>query len=419
MNCDDYHQEELSLFVPMPTDASIRSREWISYRPVNQVTTTSALEFNIPAQSSAYVDLKRCLLNLKLCIVKGDGTPYEANDVIAPINLPLHTIFGQVDVSMQQTPLSHTGIHYPYKAYIDTILQTNKDSQENMLTSQLFFKDNGDLGTNDAKTGSNNGLKTRYKYTEGSKIIDLEGPLHIDLFQQPKLLINRVSIGIKLHPSRDPFRLITDSIAPDGRVQIVDANFKLCIQRLGGEVLLAHEKMIQDNPALYPFLRTEIKTTAIAAGQFSYSADDVFQGLVPSKLIVGLVSTTAFNGNYGKNPFDFHHYDCSFVGLYIDGQSIPSQPLQPNYKADQYVDCYRTLSLYRNDINISREDYKKGYCLYALDIDPYQYFNSKRKGHCRLELKFATALPESVTLVMYATFPEVLHIDRARAVYMK
>ncbi|XP_060559446.1 uncharacterized protein F54H12.2-like [Ruditapes philippinarum] len=247
----------------------------------------------------------------------------------------------------------------------------------------------------------------------------MEGPLHIDLFQQSKLLINGVSVGIKLHPNRDPFRLITDVINPDYRVKIVDAYFRLCIQRLSSSVLIAQEKLIQEKLAIYPYLRTEIKTTAIASGQFSYSADDIFQGLVPSKLIVGLVPSAAFNGDYTQNPFNFKHYNCSFVGLYVDGQSLPSQPMQPNYAADQYVECYRTLALYRSDFNISKEDYKKGFCVYALNIDPHYSFNTRRKGHCRLELKFSEALPESGTLIMYATFPDVLNIDKAKAVYVK
>ncbi|XP_045158110.1 uncharacterized protein F54H12.2-like [Mercenaria mercenaria] len=151
----------------------------------------------------------------------------------------------------------------------------------------------------------------------GSKIVEMEGPLHIDLFQQPKLLINGVSVGIKLH--RDTFTLITDALSPDFRVKIVDAHFRLCIQRLSSCVLVAHDRLIQDTPASYPYLRTDIKTTSIASGQFSYSADDIFQGLVPSKLIVGLVPSAAFNGDYTQNPFNLKHYNCSSIGLYVDG----------------------------------------------------------------------------------------------------
>ena len=201
--------------------------------------------------------------------------------------------------------------------------------------------------------------------------------------------MNGVSIGIKLWPSHDAFRLITNSLNPDQKVQILDVRFKLCIQRLNGGSLVAHEKLLHEQPAMYPYLRSDIKTTSIAAGQYGYSMDDLFQELVPNKLIVGLVSSVAYTGDYGKSPFYFQPYDCSSLGLYIDGQSYPSQPLQPNYQADQFVDCYRTLTHFRNDINVSREDYKEGYCLYVLDVDPYYSFGTKRRGHCRLELKFA------------------------------
>ena len=83
------------------------------------------------------------------------------------------------------------------------------------------------------------------------------------------------------------------------------------------------------------------------------------------------------------------------------------------------MDCYRTLTHFQKDINVSRADYMKGCFLYVLDVDPHYSFSTKRRGHCRLELKFAKPLPESVTLIMYATFPEILHINQARAVYLK
>ena len=411
--------ERLDLFESMDTDTTLQATDFIEYRPVNQMTDTSPLEFNIPAQSSAYLDLKRSVLNLKLRLVNADGSPVQDSQVLGPVNVPLHAMFSQIEVAFQQTPFTQWGINYPYKAYIDTILKTNRDIQENKLTSQLFYKDTGDLDTSDAKTGSNDGLKARYMKTLGGKIVDLEGPILLDVFHQPKLLINGVHVGIKLYPSTNAFRLMSDNLTPAEKVQIVDARFKLCVQRVANHVLLTHQKQIRDQPVTYPYLRSDIKTIALASGQYSYSVDDLFQGLVPAKLIVGLVSSEAFSGSYHKNPFNFQHYDCSSIGFYVDGQSYPSHPLQPNFEADQFTDCYRAMTHFRDDINISRDDYKKGYCLYVLDIDPYYSFNTKRRGHCRLELKFAKPLPESVTLFVYAIFPEVLSIDESRTVIVK
>ena len=45
----------------------------------------------------------------------------------------------------------------------------------------------------------------------------------IDVLQQPKLILNGVGINIKLWPSLNAFRLMSDSLTPDQKVQIVDA----------------------------------------------------------------------------------------------------------------------------------------------------------------------------------------------------
>ena len=94
----------------------------------------SAINFSITAQSSAYVDLKSSVLNVKLRLTNGDGTPMNEAIVAGLVNTPLHSIFRQVDVTFQQT-LSHSGNNYPYKAYIDTILKTNENVQKGELPS--------------------------------------------------------------------------------------------------------------------------------------------------------------------------------------------------------------------------------------------------------------------------------------------
>ncbi|MEW8547028.1 MAG: hypothetical protein AB2693_26230 [Candidatus Thiodiazotropha sp.] len=419
MNGDERHDIELSIFQHAPTDTSVQTMEWIEYRPVNQLSDGVPLEFNVSPQSSAYVDLKRSLLNVKLRLVGTDNAPIQDADVVGLVNLPLHSIFSQIELSLQQTPLGHTGTNYPYKAYIDTLLKTSETQQNHFLSSQLFYKDKGDHDDSDAKTGANGGLYARAKYTAGGKVLDLEGPLHLDLFQQPRIMVSGVEIGLKLWPSQNAFRLMANATIPAHKVQIVDAKFKVCLQKLNPALLVAHENVFKNTTALYPYLRSEIKTASIASGQFSFSIDDMYQGLVPNRLTVGLVSSGGYMGDYKKSPFKFQTYDCNFVGLYVDGQSLPTQPLQPNYATENFVDCYNTLTAYRNDISVDRGEYARGYCLYVLNLDPYYSFNTKRKGHCRLELKFAKALPESVTVIMYATFPEVLCIDQSRRVYIQ
>ena len=93
-----------------------------------------------------------------------------------------------------------------------------------------------------AKAGPNSGLFNRYLATDGGKVVDLEGSLLIHTFQQPKLLLNGASIGIKLWLSLDSFRLEMDTRKVDLKVQIVDASFRLCVQWIDGELMMAHKK---------------------------------------------------------------------------------------------------------------------------------------------------------------------------------
>ena len=162
-NC---HRDQLDIFVEAPRDVSLKSKEWIKYKPTNQINDTSAINFNNTTQTSAYINLKNSVLIVKLQLINADGTALPEQAVVGLVNLPLHTIFRQIDMTFQQTPLSHWGNHYPYKAYIDTILKTKEIDQMGVLTSQIFYKDTG-LDTSGAKTGPNSDLFTRYMSTVG------------------------------------------------------------------------------------------------------------------------------------------------------------------------------------------------------------------------------------------------------------
>ena len=61
-----------------------------------------------------------------------------------------------------------------------------------------------------------------------------------------------------------------------------------------------------------------------------------------------------------------------------------------------------------------------GYALYAFDLTADlgedDHFSLLRQGSVRLALKFAQALPQTVTVVAYAEFENVIEIDRDRNV---
>ena len=86
MNQDNCNREELLLFSLSPLDTALQSREWIDQSIKSQDQQYWTV-FNIPSQSSAYIDLKNSLLNVKLRLTNNDGTPLKDGEVVGLVNL--------------------------------------------------------------------------------------------------------------------------------------------------------------------------------------------------------------------------------------------------------------------------------------------------------------------------------------------
>ena len=427
---------KLSLFRDLPQDLGIEAVQWIEYRPTSQLTQGAAVTFSIPP-SPMYVDLQRSRLHVKCRILQGDGTPLPKITNIAsppdaakvgPINNVLGSLWSQVDVSLQQQVItSAVGTNYPYKAYLDTMLVSGYDA-ENKLQAQMFYHDSNMQfpEDNDPLLGINMGLIQRATRFKESNIVDMEGPIFMDICQQDRLLLDGVPVDIKMYPKPEPFLLISTNPSPSYKVEITDVVLKVCMVQVSPGIITGHSRALASNPAQYFITRSDIKTFAVAQGQFELTVEDVFQGNCPDQVLVGLVSSAAYNGSYTNNPFKFKNYKCNFAAFYVDGQSVPARPLQPNYETSNYVEAFVALlegtgvyqsKSYNNYIN--REDFAHGYCLYMFDLSQHhdsQHQSNSKKGNARLELKFAEALPESVTAIVYAKFPAIVEIDKSRRV---
>ena len=97
---------------------------------------------------------------------------------------------------------------------------------------------------------------------------------------------------------------------------------------------------------------------------------------------------------------------------------------KPNFKDKLFVEPYFCLFNKQNKVDdepfsdyISRNYYPHGYCIYVFDLtasNDSSQLPVLRKGLTRLELKFSEALPESVTAVVYDSFPDIIKIDKTR-----
>lgn len=416
-------KSELDLFSMPPTQTSMERGDWIAYKPLASITADGPLEFMISGQGEEYIDLAQTLFHVTVKITKEDQTPLPADSDTAPVNNWIHSMFSQVDVCLNSknvTPSSHT---YPYRAYIETLLNYDKPAKDSHLTTRLWYKD--EAGRMEAM--NNTGLKKRQAFTSRSKTVDMISNIHCDIFNQDKFLLNGVELSIKFLRSKDSFHLMSTE-AGGVRATIIDATILIRKVRINPSILLAHNRALAKSPAKYPVTRTDLKTISIPAGIQSQTLDNIYLGQLPKRVIISFVSSQAYNGDLTLNPFNFKHFDLNFLSLYADGHQIPSKPLQPDFETNQlYVMAYHTLFSgtgihFQDEGNdISREDYANGFCLYCFDLTADQsahagHWNLQRHGSLRAELRFKNALPGTVTCLVYAEFDNIIEIDRHRNV---
>ncbi|KAL6417001.1 hypothetical protein ACFW04_014712 [Cataglyphis niger] len=429
-------KSELDLFSLPPTQTSIESSQWIHYKPVTLLSDDSPIEFVIPGHGEEYLDLAYTMLSLRVRVeTAGDSAGHvtggsASTSNVGPVNHLLHSIFNQIDVYFNQKLVSPPNNAYAYRAYIEALLNYSSPAKTSHLTSCLWDADTpGRMDEPVESKTANSALVRRAHYIRGGRALDLIGHLHCDVFNQDKFLINGVEVRLRLVRSKDSFCLM-DSNGTSSKIHILNASLLVRRAKISAGLLLAHARMLSKVTAKYPLTRVEVKTFTIHSGVVAESLDNVILGQLPKRIIVGFVNNKAFNGDRKLNPFNFKNYGINFFSLYVDGMQIPSRALQPAFSAEEslYVEAYQTLFTgtgihFLNEGNsISRDDYSKGYTLFAFDLTPdlsanyAGHWNLVKHGSLRLEVRFEKALIETVNCIIYAEFDNVIEIDSSRQV---
>ena len=421
----DYEEaeaDEFSIFERPRTFAAVEKLYYVNYRPTSQITTDSSpVEFNISGQGLDYLDLSRTKLHVKAKITMADGTSLKQSENVTPINLWLHSLWSQIDITLNGKLITSSSNLYPYKSMINVLLNETTSAKNSILQAQLYYKDNArEMDTQDSLGGGNLGLFARHNLSKLSQTVDMEGVLKQDFMNVKRYLINGVNLQIKLYPTRPSFNLMSGTDNPEYKVKIEDVYIKVCKVRPNTSIITSHAKVLENSTAMYPFTKREVKVAAIPKGQLSFHWDHMFQDKSPNTVVIALISAEAMNGSYTKNPFNFAMYDLSNIALYVNGESLPAQPL--SISKGQYISAYNNLFEGRESIgsDITSSDFDDGYALYKFTLEPTHlkedYLDLLKKANLRLELNFAKPLPETVNCLVYSEDNLLLEVDQARNV---
>lgn len=415
----------LDLFNVPPTQTSVEEGFHIEHFPLATLAEGSPIEFAVNGSGEEYVDLHNTFLHIKAKVVRPDGANLPAGAEVAPVNYLLHSMFSQVDISLNDVLVTNASNCYPYRAYLEALLGRGMDAKQAQLTAALYYQDT--RGHMEVVAGDENvGMSKRRELASESKVLDMMGKLHTDLTHQSRYILNGVDIKIRLIPSNPRFHLMLGADQANCRTIISHASLFVRKIKLNPGVLLAHAKTLSKSSAKYPLNRVVMKNFSIPAGNLSCVQDNMFMNRIPNRITVVLVDSVAFSGVRNRNPFNFKTKHLNYLALHLDGKHIPSKPLTPDFRTGQSIRAYHNTISSLGFVNkgegcgLDREDFQQGFTVYTFDLTPSlldgDAFELVKTGALRLELKFAEALDLPLMVLIYAEQDSVLEITESRQV---
>ena len=158
----------------------------------------------------------------------------DASVAVAPINNTLHSLFSPIDVSLNDMNVSSETTTYPYRAYIETHLNYVKDTQKLGFQVVMYFINDNLIVSNfisDSSSARNMGLKRRHGICTAKPTFDMIGPLHVDVFNQSKYMLNGVTMKMRMTHSKDsPVLMANSDVKESNKVDILSA--KLFVRKL-------------------------------------------------------------------------------------------------------------------------------------------------------------------------------------------
>ena len=449
----------LDIFSVPSTDYKLQGYKIVPYHKLSSSITP--MKFSVQALED-YVDLNRSyfVVDLRLStagqngIVADDNAASDANNTkfTYAVNNLAHTIFKQINVRFNGTLMTEQTDTYAYSAYFQTLLNYSRDEGETLLQPQGWVNFlnvtaslaaagvNDDISTTAGYVHNNdNLLKTLTTPFRGNNVVRLIMRPYLPAFHTGKIMVPGVEMNFELHFNSPDFYTFSTLTSGTGakryvtlREQDVDITLHLCRLSLNPDIYgsLEGQRKLRKQVVKYPVVRYQIRTFTFNGATTVWTQDNLFLGKVPQRMIVGILDSTAFNGDKEKYPFAFQSKGVTSVRQFIEGEEYPYVTLEltGNTALKDREGYYRFLEAAgavpkHREFTVKPDEWGQGKnCTLFMwnnvpsgDADGPK-LNPKQTGNVRLEIKFRAALNANITILVWGEFESVIYIDHLGAV---
>ena len=373
-NSENCGKSELSLFNLPYTQTQVEKYSKSLVEAESGWDTNKFIRFPIESKSNQFIDLAETELFIELGI-KGNvnDTTYSpptfdnnnSKDPVFPINNILHSFFRSLEVKFNGTSVEKVD-NYPYKAYLLDLLNNDTENKDSIMIRQGFIKDTPNKFNNFnleeknyidiaklydqqgalLKTG-NLDISEKNDYNSGAnKIVTFRGKLHLDTFNLDRYLIPGVKVELKLNKTEDTFFLMCNSTNDKISTSVQLMSIYLYVKYV--DIYDSHQysllQILSKEDALYPIKRVDLDVIALDMSH-DHATFDIGTGIIPNRVAIGFVKSTAYNGAFKENPFEFQDVGLKEIDFLVSGLSMPyygGLDYDPDNKYS-YMKAYNTL----------------------------------------------------------------------------
>lgn len=385
----EYFPHELSVFDSIPTILSVSETQEHELAPLNSIDSGNTIEFLSQPYSDRFKDLSSVYLQLRLKVVKNDGTDYKTVDTTQGrmANNVLFSLFESAYVYLNNTLVNAVDANFGYKEYWEVILNHSAEVSAAKLMMQGFDVDNEE--------------KRMKALTADSKTLELYGKVNI--CSVSKLLIPGVSFGLKLNRAVNNYFLIESAKEPS-LVKLLSAKLFVRHVVVKDDLLGSTEKFLSKHNAIYEFKRSTVISVNLPANTSNLNIPNIYHGRKPNLVGFTIVKNSEFTGT-AKNvsPFIFKPHGLKQFAFTVNNEPKPLTPFhivnsttESGY-ARAFSSVYKGLSIDDQDRSnlISFDNFLVSHFMLIQDLTPFH-----------TGLAEVNNLSSSITLGVTGTFAE-------------
>ena len=426
-----------------PIDATEYKWQFEDIKPLTPSSTP--LQFRIddrpypfcPREMELHLKVKFKLADAKAPAYHNTTTQF----IIGPVNNFGYSCIRQVRCKVNNAETeSASGVNLAYRQYFETLLESDPWDELSKLKRQGWYRDvagqmekwGGKL--EDAATQNASGIARQQNLvnTTGEYEFNVT-PIPSNFTQIEQNVPPNTKVEFDIEFNTPEFALMARKYKDDGNGQAATSSTKVSFEvlvsqcfirvfyRVPRESIVKYmEEQVEAtsvvNPLTFPFRRMRCDNYQLPANQTQIDLNDVFRGRAPRLFWMVLVEDERYQGDFGKNPFNFTRMNGLSVECTANGVPVPKASLNLTRKYEIYDLLLNASGKNKRDAYLLDPDtFDEGFFIVPFDLTAVQDGGESSTPLLHMlvdiRLRFSSGNPTLQALFFYNTDEHLLEVD--------